>query len=301
DCFSRAPHSSAPSSVPSSTSSRPAGNRILSGSPLSSTRFPGGAAMSWSSGTRAGTARTSSPCSSAGTPRSAFTTCGDRRARAGRPPRSPTCVSTAPAPATAADTRPANCASTRHGSAIGSIPAWMSTPTSTTTSEATPPVMPSASGISSAVDRFSVEPGTAGHQGGDEGDQDDDRDFGVVQPDQQRNALAGRGDGSARPGHAPLDEGEHREDLERQDEPEESHLDPEVAVAEVEVGSLLDTAECAQQAGRDPEQGRDAPETVRGEEAPQSDGVPGRAAQFPEPPSPREDRAEPDRESEYVE
>src|SRR5262249_8658943 len=55
-------------------------------------------------------------------------------------------------------------------------------------------------------------------------------------------------------------------DLEGHDRHEQRHFGPEQRRCEVEVGALLQPAERAQEAGREPEQGGDAPHAVGGEE-----------------------------------
>src|SRR5439155_669701 len=97
----------------------------------------------------------------------------------------------------------------------------------------------------------------------------------------------------------PADERQHRPDLERDDDEEERHLDPEETVAQVEIGRLLDVAERANEPGDEPERGGDAPQAVGGEQPVERARV-GTGAQLAQEPAAHEYRAEPDSQGEHV-
>lgn len=145
------------------------------------------------------------------------------------------------------------------------------------------------------------QPRTSDHESRDERNEEDDHELGVVQRDQEGEIGSRRRLASPGSGDTPSNERDHREDLEREDEPEESHLHPEEPVPEVEVGRLLESAENTHETGRHPEESRDAPDRVRLEESPQRDGIVGREAQIPQASASCENGSEAERKSKEME
>ena len=95
---------------------------------------------------------------------------------------------------------------------------------------------------------------------------------------------------------APPDERDHRADLEQEHEEEQRHLRPEERRVQVEVGALLEAREGTEEAGDDPQQRRDAPHVVGGQQPAQPVGVERTLERAPA----QEDRGQPDRQRQQV-
>src|SRR5262245_5648497 len=111
----------------------------------------------------------------------------------------------------------------------------------------------------------STTPDSAGHEAGDEHDDHYERHLDVIDDVDGPRARRVRPE-PATTSHAPADERDHRPDLEQYDAPEERQLDPEEVRREVELCSLLEASERAQQTGSEPEERRHAPHGVGREE-----------------------------------
>ena len=155
---------------------------------------------------------------------------------------------------------------------------------------------PRAGGEHPARARLSrLEPDPAGHHPGHEDHHHHERQLDVVEGVEARRPRRVHRQPAAEL-DAPANEGDHRPDLEQEDQEEEAHLDPEERRPEVELGALLEPAEGAEQPGDDPEHRGDAPDIVGGQQAAQPVGV----ERTLERAAPQEHRGQPDGQGEQV-